>query len=120
MHRQILGLKKGDGLEVDHIDHNGLNCQRDNLRIATHLENSHNQQKKTISNNHFKGTYWNKKDGAWEVRIRPPQSKKIYVGSFKDEVEAARAYDKKARELFGEFAHLNFNTPENQIACAAI
>jgi hypothetical protein len=119
MHRQILGLKKGDGLEVDHCDHNGLNCQRENLRVTMRSGNQHNKRKQRGTSSHFKGVYWHKASGAWQAYIRPPLKKSIYLGQYEDEVEAARAYDKKARELFGEFAHLNFDTSGKQLACAA-
>ncbi len=55
---------------------------------------------------------FHKRDNKWEVQITF-KGERTFLGRFDDEVEAAKAYDKKAKELFGEFAYLNFqNSPE--------
>jgi hypothetical protein len=106
MHRIILGLEIGDGKHTDHIDGNGLNNQRSNLRICTNAENRYNQKKKQGSSI-YKCVSWNKKTMKWISKITF-KGKQIYLGSFNIEEDAAKAYDKKAMELFGEFARTNF------------
>lgn len=95
-----------EGMDVDHIDGNGLNCKKSNLRICTHAENQGNY-KKTISetSSKFKGV--SLKRGKWVSRIKKG-GRTIFVGSFDFEEEAALAYNGMARKLFGTFANLNF------------
>lgn len=111
MHREILGLKIGARGLSDHRDGNGLNNQRSNLRICTAAENSQNRKPKKNTSSKFKGVSWHKGEGKWVVCIQH-QKKMMSLGYFKDETKAARAYDKKAKELFGEFAWLNFPLEE--------
>lgn len=107
MHRQILGLDK-QRIRVDHRDTDGLNNQRYNLRVATPTQNLGNSRKRLKpTSSKYKGVSWNKRDRGWDVRLSA-NKKQVCLGIFADEVEAARAYDAKARELFGEFALLNF------------
>lgn len=105
MHRIIIAA--GDGTEIDHIDGDGLNNRRDNLRVVTHQQNMFNRSttRKNISG--FKGVTWHKRDLIWQVNIGC-NGKTKYLGSFHDAEEAARVYDAAARKLFGEFARLNF------------
>jgi len=109
MHRLIMGSPIG--MEVDHIDHNGLNNQRHNLRNCTRGENQKNKNKRTNSEyiglSHFSCNYKGRKYNYIKASIMSNR-KKIHIGCFKTEEEAARAYDKKAKELHGEFANLNF------------
>lgn len=88
---------------IDHIDHNGLNNTRKNLRIATPQQNSFNSRKLKNTKNKYKGVYFHKICNKFQVQI---QGKSI--GYFKNEIDAAVVYDEKAKELFGEFACLNF------------
>ncbi len=105
LHRFILGVT--DPLvEVDHKDHNGLNCQRENIRQASSIQNQRNQQKRNVSSSKFKGVSSHRKTG-WKARIYI-DNEPIYLGLFLTPEEAALAYDAAARELFGEFAHTNF------------
>lgn len=98
MHRLI--TEAGKGQIIDHIDNNGLNNQRSNLRFCSGKENQRRQQPKA---NGFKGIWFNPKSKTWTASI------KITIGTFKTAEEAARAYDKVASEYFGEFAWLNFS-----------
>ena len=102
MHREI--MKTPPDMVVDHINRNGLDNREANMRNCTRLQNLQNR-------------YW--KAGRSQYRGVSPQGDKwmalvgyngetIYVGLFEDEVEAARARDRKAYELAGEFAWLNF------------
>lgn len=105
MHRQIMNCPKG--FEIDHQDHNGLNNQKSNLRICTRNQNQHNQKIQTrIKSSQFKGVYWDKSTKRWPAQIKY-NSKRIHLGGFGSEIEAAKAYDKAAKRLFGEFARLN-------------
>jgi len=106
MHRVITNAPKG--MLVDHIDGNGLNNRRSNLRICTIAQNNRNSRPWRRSYSKYKGVSWCQAAGKWRARIRP-NHKQIHLGCFDTQIEAARAYDKKAKELFGEFAYLNFN-----------
>ena len=106
LHRLIMNCPK-DKI-VDHINHNTLDNRKINLRICTRAENSYNQLKPTTKKTSiYKGVFWNKINKNWRSSIKL-DVKKIDLGSFKDEVLAAKAYDIKAKELFGEFCYLNF------------
>jgi hypothetical protein len=99
MHMDIMKPKKG--FDVDHEDHNGLNNQRYNLRECTHAQNTRNKHKSSNNKSGYKGVI--KMGNKWRAKIR-----QIYLGLFDSPIDAARAYDKKALELFGEYAALNF------------
>jgi len=104
MHRVIMNAPKG--MLVDHIDHNGLNNRRSNLRLCTSSQN-HQNRERTRGTSNYKGVYREKRYRKWCASVYF-EGRNHYLGSFSNEVEAARAYDKKAAELFGEFAYLNF------------
>lgn len=97
MHNLLLPCPKG--YMPDHVDGNGLNNQMSNLRIATRIQNAVN---KPPYAGRFKGVY--KTGDKWRARIE----KNIHLGYFFTPEDAARAYDAKAKELWGEFAWLNF------------
>jgi hypothetical protein len=109
MHRIIMNTPLG--LEVDHRDHNGLNNQKHNLRNCTRTENGRNCRPKINCKSKYKGVKFDNKhiNGKVYNYIRA-DIQNTYIGSFKTEEDAARAYDKKAIELYGEFANLNLNT----------
>lgn len=104
MHCEVM-----NGKWIDHIDHNGLNNQKSNLRFCTRSENQMNKQKKENTSSIYKGVYFYKPNGRWQASIRI-NYKKIHLGYFDLEIDAAKAYNKKAIELFCEFANLN-NVP---------
>jgi len=105
MHREIARPPKGK--IVDHVNGNRLDNTRANLRVCTHPENSRNTSKPHGTSSRFRGVTYLKDRGKWRAKIQF-EGKSVYLGLFTDEVDAARAYDRKAVELFGEFARLNF------------
>lgn len=104
MHRVILDAPKG--MQVDHIDGNGLNNSRSNLRLCTLQQNAFNRQAQ-IGSSHFKGVSFEHRQNRWRACITINQ-KITRIGYFREEIDAARAYDQAARVHFGEFARLNF------------
>lgn len=101
----ILGKPEGN-MQVDHKNGNGLDNQKHNLRFVTPMQNAWNSCKTTGCSSKYKGVWLEKRSGLYCCDIRC-NKKKIYVGRFKNEVDAALAYNKKAVELHGEYARLN-------------
>lgn len=101
------------GMVVDHKDGDPLNDRQSNLRICTQRQNTYNSPPRG-GTSQFKGVAWNRRARKWQARIQC-DGRKFYLGLFRDEAEAARAYDRKAHELFGEYAYLNF--PEEIREC---
>lgn len=108
LHRFILGVTDRK-IDVDHKDHNGLNCQRHNLRKCVRGENDGNRRK-TRGASKFKGVSWDSSRARWRACIRI--EKTVHLGYFADEVQAALAYDDAARSRFGVMANCNFPLPE--------
>ena len=106
MHRIIVSVPFG--LEIDHINGNGCDNQRDNLRICTHQQNVRNCKKCTKdTSSKYKGVCWHKTNRKWQAYIGA-NKKVIYLGYFDIEDDAARAYNVAALHYFGEFAKPNF------------
>jgi len=106
MHRVILKVTDGE-IECDHIDWNGLNNQKSNLRLCTSAQNEKNKKPIEGRASKYKGVCWHKGAKKWYSQIII-KNKKTYLGCFIDEIEAAKAYDEMAKLHFGEFAYLNF------------
>lgn len=104
MHRFIINAPKEKF--VDHINGNGLDNRKENLRLCTHAENQRNAKIRSDNKSGYKGVGWNKQKNKWETRVRLNGRPKI-VGFFSDPVDAAKAYDAKAKEIYGDFARLN-------------
>lgn len=102
LHTYLTGYER-----TDHKDGNSLNNQRSNLRAVTHSQNMMNQRPRKNTSSRFKGVSWVKGCQKWRAYISADH-KFRFLGSFDVEEEAARAYDKAARERAGEYAWLNF------------
>lgn len=109
MHRQL--LKVPHHLFVDHINHNGLDNRKANLRPATGAQNNRNRRKVRLNSFHskYKGLTWYKREKRWAVRIMADR-KSVFLGYFQNEIDAAKAYDIAAKKYFCEFAALNFES----------
>ena len=111
MSRLIMGLLPTDKRSVIHLDGNSLNNKKDNLAIVNHTQKQAVRDKRKHHDgvectSKFKGVSWDKSCERWRSRIR--KDNKLYpLGRFIDEIDAARAYNDKAVEFFGEFANLN-------------
>lgn len=109
MHRLI--MSPPDNMQVDHINGNGLDNRRSNLRLLTHDENQWNQRGATRTNTSgYIGVTFKKgqpRNKPWTAHISH-QNRKIVIGYFATAEEAARARDEKAIELRGDLATLNF------------
>jgi len=102
MHRLILAPPKG--VFVDHINGNGLDNRRENLRLCSHAQNIRNQQPQVGTSSRFKGVWMQR--GKWAAMIQH-NGDKITLGRFDCEERAARQYDRAARVFFGRFARTN-------------
>jgi hypothetical protein len=109
IHRFILGVTD-PRVEVDHKNHDRLDCRRDNLRIATRRQNAYNRRKALNNRCGYKGVSHPAASTKFKAGITA-DGKYCYLGLFETAVDAAKAYDAAAKILHGEFACLNF--PEN-------
>jgi len=112
MARKILSLKRGDKRQSDHRNHITLDNRRCNLRVCSNQQNGMNRQKnRTYTGKNcssiYRGVSWHKLNKKWQAQIKY-NGKKVFLGYFTSETEAAQAYDAAAVQLFGEFAKLNF------------
>jgi hypothetical protein len=106
MHRVVLRVP--DNMHVDHINCNGLDNRKANLRPATCAQNIRNRKKiRRNGCSKYKGLTWVKYKKKWRVRITLNRTR-IILGDFSDEIEAAKAYDRAAVKYHGQFAALNF------------
>lgn len=92
MHRELLGLQAGDGLMGDHINGNGLDNRRANLRIVTRAQNQQNRRGPTVANlrSHYRGVYWDIQVNRWHARVFV-MGKCVLSRTFRDERSAAEA-----------------------------
>ena len=114
MHRLLMKdeLRKYAGkckMFVDHINGNGLDNRKANLRVVTPTQNSWNSKNgMNRGKSKYKGVEWHKHSKRW-VAVLSMHGKKIHVGTFTDDKEAARAYDRAAKKYRGKYAVLNFS-----------
>jgi len=106
MHRQVLNFP--DAEYIDHRNNEGFDNRKANIRPATRAQNNYNRQK--YSNNSYskyKGVGFKRKGKKWSAQIGLG-NKMIFLGYFKNEIDAAKAYDRAAKKYYKEFASLNF------------
>jgi hypothetical protein len=117
MHNAIMNPPKN--ILTDHIDLNPLNNQRSNLRYAQKYENARNKSSKKNSTSKYLGVHWSTKEKRWCSQIRV-NNKTKNLGRYKNEINAAKAYDTAAKIYFGEFANLNFKLKKHPVTDAFI
>lgn len=100
MHRFVIGARKGD--KVDHVNGNGLDNRRFNLRLASHANNLANMAIRPRGSSKYKGVYFDTASKKWAAQINQTR-----IGRYTNEIDAAKAYNAVATLLFGEFARLN-------------
>lgn len=105
MHQQL--MKPPPGFEVDHINRNGLDNRRSNMRVVTHAQNAKNLSLRKNNTSGFHGISFRSDIGKWCAQIRD-NGRKRYLGLYATAEDAARAYDAAAKAINGEFATLNF------------
>jgi hypothetical protein len=106
LHNYLMDFTATRSLLVDHKDRKRLNCRRSNLRIVSHKQNAINHSKQKSNSSGYIGVCWQAKNSKWNAYISK-DSKRYHLGYFDDPVEAAKAYNRKAIEMHGEFAVLN-------------
>ena len=105
LHRLILGLTNPKVL-VDHCNHNGLDCRRENLRTVDSKQNARNTRKRLGYTSQFKGVYFDKACQKWRAALRI-EGRKVSLGSHTTEQDAAISYNIGARQYFGEYGYQN-------------
>jgi hypothetical protein len=109
MHRVILGLTVGDGLKVDHINHDTLDNRRENIRVATNAENCRNQRIRSDNKTGFRGVVWREEMQKYRAHIRT-NGVRVNLGHFDTAEDAALAYNAAAIKHHGAFALINTPT----------
>jgi len=104
MHHFILPLQKG--LMVDHINGNGIDNRKQNLRLVTKAQNMMNKKAPKNNTSGFKGVAWHKQNNRWRAYLTV-HGKQISLGLYDTKKEAAKAWNLAARAYFGEYALLN-------------
>ena len=108
MHREIINAP--EDMFVDHINHNGLDNRKANLRFATPADNArYARYPKINTSSKYRGVWYNKQTRKWRATIVVNRKRK-QIGYFHNEINAARAYDQAAQKYYREFAILNFET----------
>ena len=106
MHNEI--MNPDHDLLVDHKDHNKLNNQKSNYRICTNTDNAKNRSSQKSSTSKYLGVSFKNANKKWIAQISF-NNKVVHLGCFKNEEDAAKAYDEAAKKYHDEFANLNFN-----------
>lgn len=104
MHRQIMNAKAGQ--DVDHINHDGLDNRRINIRLCTTSQNMQNSKLYKNNSTGLKGVRFHKRMKKYQASIRI-NGKAKHLGTFENPIDAAKVYNEAALKLFGEFANFN-------------
>lgn len=104
MHREIMNPAKG--LDIDHVDHDGLNNCKFNMREVTRAQNTRNKQCRGTGTSSYKGVYFLKRTQKFVAQIEL-NYKNMHLGYFADERLAAQAYNDAAVKYHGPYACLN-------------
>ena len=99
MHRQILGFGYKDGIMIDHINRDGLDNRRENLRVSNHVLNARNSKLQSNNTSGFKGVSWDKKKQMWVVQICVRQ-KNTKIGWYDNKMEAVKARIRAEQDLW--------------------
>lgn len=102
LHRFIMEVDDPN-IRIDHVNHDGLNCQRHNLRVCTQSQNLANSLKRRDNTSGIKGVYWNKQRSKWVAQIGINGVKKG-LGYFPTKEAAGQAYAQAAQSAFGSFS----------------
>lgn len=97
-------LKKGE--IPDHINGDKLDNRRENIRLASRSQNEANKPPRGNCSSRFKGVCWDREKGLWRCMITI-NKRRIHIGYYKEEEDAAKAYNSKAKDIFGPFARRN-------------
>ena len=100
MHRVIAGTPCG--MHTDHINCDGVDNRRSNLRVVTRCQNAHNARRRSDNTSGAKGITWHGPTGKWQARIRV-NGKEHYLGLFSDIASASEEYGRHSKELHGQF-----------------
>ena len=103
LHRFI--LQPPDGMVVDHIDGDGLNNRRSNLRVATRRQNNCNRGAASNNKSGFKGVFFKASQNKWAAQVKLA-GKPLHLGYFLTKDEARAAYSEAAARLHGDFARV--------------
>lgn len=114
MHRYI--LKPEPTLEVDHMNHNGLDNRRENIRVVTKAENMRNRQKTKGNRRRYKGVYFDTRVNKWVAFVNSDNKRK-YLGQFKTAREAAIAFNEAALKYYGPNTWLNKIVDKRKKTC---
>ena len=106
LHRLLL-KEDNPKISIDHCNGDTLNNKKFNLRKCSNRDNIRNQKIHKNNKSGYKGVCWIKDRNKWKASINIEKYKNKHIGYFKDKIEAAIAYNNKAKEVFGEFARLN-------------
>jgi hypothetical protein len=107
LHHFILDMRSSRKIQVDHANRDPLDCRRNNMRPATNRENQMNRRKRLGCSSCYKGVFWSSQSSKWAAKIRV-EGKSLHLGLYKEEIEAAKSYDRAARKYFKQFAKVNF------------
>lgn len=119
MHRLVMGCLGERSKIVDHVNGNGLDNRRENLRFCTHTQNYYNARKRKNTTSKYKGVSFFRATGQWRAQLHYRENGNVVrleLGLHDDESIAGRAYDASARQYFKEFARLNFPEPGERSA----